>query len=198
MGAADYFLPGAWNFRCSICREEKDRSEFVKRNDCTRGYTYQCKKCQADRSVRWRKSHPGSGNKYRKKEQEKNKILRRSGVTRFKEASRRCYLKNRMKRLAYGLEYYRKNREAYVAKVAKRKSLKLRATPDWVDAKTIMQFYVEARTLSQNTGIKHHVDHIVPLKSSIVCGLHVPSNLQVVKASENWSKNNRYWPDMPE
>jgi hypothetical protein len=42
------------------------------------------------------------------------------------------------------------------------------------------------------------VDHIIPLKSDFVCGLHCHTNLRVITAEENKAKNNRYWPDMPE
>lgn len=47
------------------------------------------------------------------------------------------------------------------------------------------------------TGIKHDVDHVVPLRSKLVCGLHNEFNLAVIPASENRSKGNRYWPGMP-
>ena len=50
----------------------------------------------------------------------------------------------------------------------------------------------------ETTEIKWEVDHIVPIKSKIVCGLHTEQNLRIVPRRVNRSKNNRYWPQMPE
>ena len=41
------------------------------------------------------------------------------------------------------------------------------------------------------TNIKWHVDHIVPIKGTDVCGLHIWSNLRVIPASENLAKKNK-------
>jgi hypothetical protein len=86
----------------------------------------------------------------------------------------------------------KENKSKIAASNAKRRAEKLRATPSWVDLKTIEAFYVEAQRLSKQTGLKHHVDHTVPLKGKGVCGLHVPWNLQVIPAVENMRKGNKF------
>lgn len=42
------------------------------------------------------------------------------------------------------------------------------------------------------------VDHIVPLRHPLVCGLHVQDNLQLSTERFNKIKGNRFWPDMPD
>lgn len=70
-------------------------------------------------------------------------------------------------------------------------------TPPWSSTEQINDFYQMAKDLTDMLGIAHHVDHIVPLQSPIVCGLHSHTNLRVIPALMNISKGNRHWPDMP-
>lgn len=77
------------------------------------------------------------------------------------------------------------------ANAARHKAAKLRATPVWVDHSRINEMYEAAVFLSKKTGKIYHVDHIVPLQSKIVCGLHVPWNLKLLTAEENQRKGNK-------
>lgn len=78
-------------------------------------------------------------------------------------------------------------------KVARRKAAKLQATPRWADLGTITVLY-ELADAYRRAGFSCHVDHIVPLRHSEVCGLHTEHNLQLLPAAENLRKGNRYFP----
>lgn len=73
---------------------------------------------------------------------------------------------------------------------------KFNRVPAWADLDAINAIYVEA-TKQINLGCDVHVDHIIPLRSKLVTGLHVPANLRIIDAKPNEQKGNRYWPDMP-
>jgi 5-methylcytosine-specific restriction endonuclease McrA len=67
--------------------------------------------------------------------------------------------------------------------------------PPWADVAAIDALYDLAARLSAETGIPHEVDHIIPRRHPLVCGLHIPANLQVITKEENFAKSNR-WEDM--
>jgi hypothetical protein len=77
---------------------------------------------------------------------------------------------------------------------ARRRALKKHATPAWADINKINQIYAEALRLQNLTGQLYHVDHIYPLSSPYMCGLHVETNLQIISAEENMKKSNKTWP----
>jgi hypothetical protein len=105
------------------------------------------------------------------------------------------YLLDNAERAAeWNRAYKKKHRARMTALQNERKAMQLRAAPSWLTDEhkaEIHSRYEEARRLTQETGIPHHVDHIHPLKSAFVCGLHVPWNLRVIPARENISKGNR-------
>lgn len=87
--------------------------------------------------------------------------------------------------------WYERNVDRYRSYNAIRKSNKLKATPGWFETELVANVYKKASEFSME------VDHIVPLKSNLVCGLHCWANLQLLSQDINRSKSNREWPDMP-
>ena len=72
------------------------------------------------------------------------------------------------------------------------------ATPPWACFKEIKCVYQRADQLTKKTGIKHVVDHIIPLNNPRVSGLHVPWHMQVITDKENGFKSNKWCPEQME
>lgn len=74
---------------------------------------------------------------------------------------------------------------------AKRRAIFLNSIPHWLSDSS----HSAIKKIYSSCPSGMAVDHIVPLNSKLVCGLHVPWNLQYLSISENSSKGNRWWPD---
>jgi len=77
----------------------------------------------------------------------------------------------------------------------KSRAAKINRTPNWLtedDYRWIEWHHRQAKRVEALTGTLHHVDHIIPLQSENVSGLHAPSNLQVIPAMENLIKSNSF------
>lgn len=109
----------------------------------------------------------------------------------IKQYSRERYKNNSRRILDDKKEYYKENQPAFIARNAKRRAAKLQATPQWVELEEIRTIYEASARLTEKTGIQHNVDHIIPLQSPLVCGLHCLANLQVLTAVANGTKSNK-------
>lgn len=98
-------------------------------------------------------------------------------------------------------QYRRKHKENnpdyYKSLTSVRKRRHRSATPKWITTGqklAMRQLYLQAMELTKLTGERYVVDHIVPLISDVVCGLHVPWNLRVITQEENLRKSNKLEP----
>lgn len=92
-------------------------------------------------------------------------------------------------------DYHRNNKAKTRAWSARSTAKRLQRIPGWLrkeDWVKIEDFYILAAKMTAETGIKHQVDHVIPLNGRTVSGLHVPENLQVITAEENHKKRNKY------
>ena len=98
------------------------------------------------------------------------------------------YANNTDKKAKQQKEWASNNQDKVNSFSAKRRAMKKEATAEDADPKLIEQFYTEAKTMTNATGIQFHVDHVVPLSQG---GLHHQDNLRVISYSDNCSKSAR-------
>ena len=94
----------------------------------------------------------------------------------------------------YKKKYKEANPDLYKALTSVRKRRHRNATPKWISTSqklAMRQLYLQAMELTKLTGERYVVDHIIPLISDEVCGLHVPWNLRVITQEENLRKSNK-------
>ena len=175
---------------CSQCGETKPVTAFYKYKLGVYGRRAACKKCCYERY----------GEMWRTKARQWGRDNRERNIKRARdwEAADPKRREAGFKRLA---DFAKKNpdrmRTVNIYHNRSRFARKRKAQPVWASKFIMSEFYDASRLRTLHTGIKWNVDHIVPLRSKIVCGLHVEHNMRVIPAYENNKKSNRLWPDMP-
>lgn len=160
---------------------------------CKRGHTAQmwtrscvCVECNRIYKKAERKRNPEHVRQRKRAWDSRNKErVASSRKERETEADR---IKNRERAAAH----YWANKAEYFARSIKRQARVKRATPAWADHEKIKTKYKEQQTMSRLTGVPHDVDHVIPLQSDVVCGLHVESNLRVILSRDNRIKSNKW------
>lgn len=202
---------------CKRCNEEKPITVFSRNRAKPDGLHYNCKPCDTAKARAWYEKNAEKAIKANKQRRQQNleeaRAKDRALYSQHKDEikkQRRAYYeankkhivqrvsvwaqKNKEKVREYGKSNYRNNKPKYMARSAVRRASKIAATPSWLSAielAQIQEMYDVAEALTMQTGMKHHVDHIHPLKGHGFNGLHVPWNLQVIPAFDNLSKGNR-------
>lgn len=139
---------------------------------------------------RYREKHPDKVKANKLKCRENNPERHKELV---KAQNKRTWLKNSDRYKQKNKEWREANKEHIAAKNAERRAKLIQATPLY-DSDFTTFVFTEAKKLAKLreaiTGFDWHVDHIIPLKSNFVCGLHYWNNLQVIPAKINLEKGN--------
>jgi hypothetical protein len=180
---------------CTKCGQHKPLTEYFTDKRLKTGRVAECKQCYKSRiavtrtpeykkqvQARWISSD--KGRQYQEKVRHQRKVqqtkVKYERIARLQQITETATLT------------WRKTH-------AKRNLTKIHATPKWVDAnhkQRVIEIYAATQQLQELTAAIYHVDHIVPLVSDNVCGLHVWWNLQPLIESANVSKSNQFFPEL--
>lgn len=151
---------------CSTCKVEKTTDDFSRNKATCDGFEYRCKQCTKEYALR-------------NKEQ-------------IREYQKQYHIDNR----EYVCEQSKKWRYDNPEKVQEYTSRRGRYLKDrkpvWASDTEIKRIYQLKRAWQERWGIELHVDHVIPLISNTVCGLHCEANLNIMTAQDNLTKGNRY------
>lgn len=149
--------------------------------ECLKAEWEQGKEKRAEYFTEYNRSEAGQAAKQRYYEKNKDFVIAKALATpaRIKNQYRKAWAeRNLVSVRANTKNRRRKHREATPAWLTRRQKTEMRS------------MYQIAITMSKTTGEAYVVDHIWPLRSDVVCGLHVPWNLRIITRAENLQKSN--------
>lgn len=158
---------------CTKCKSLKSAKDFSPNRHVKSGLQSWCKVCVA--------------NQTRPYNAEKQRIRYQDPEYRAKQAEqqKKYKLANKHKVAAYKQK----------ATIQRRSRIK-QVVPSWVDKELEELVFSEAYSLAELRrkmfGYPWHVDHVIPLCGKTVSGFHISSNIQVIPASVNLRKSNKY------
>ena len=179
---------------CTKCKQQKPLDLFNKNSKAKDGFQYHCKQCKLEYQ-----RNNSNRNAVVAKYREANKELcnARSVVSQAKKRDyynakmREWSAHNREHLLARRRAWYEENRALEVARKRKRAG---RIQHDLALLSKAEQAEIQGLYDFCRIFPRFEVDHVVPLTHDLVCGMHVPWNLQVLPVSVNRSKSNKFNP----
>lgn len=148
-------------------------------------------KCKAVAVKHRPKQYATHRERYRSDPEFRRKIIdRQQSYLRSNPTRRECVRK-------IAREWAARNRDCLQAngslrRARKRQSASLVLSSD--SKRQLRAIFNEARSLTADAGVPYEVDHQIPLAHPLVCGLHVPWNLQVITRTANREKHNHFDP----
>lgn len=200
--------------KCSKCQLEKPSLSFNKDGSKKHGLSSRCKDCAREATRDWSAKNPE-----KKKLADKDYYLanresiksrqgawRQNNLERVRRLSNEWRLNNYEKVAASKAKWKNENPEkraeavkrwqkqnpdvhAFHASMRRDKIRKSALAKAY--SSEIRKIYKDCRDKTNQTGVRHNVDHIFPLVGKQSNGLHVPWNLRIIPEIENKIKGNQ-------
>jgi len=179
---------------CKICGANEITTKWVTKHGISQGLV--CRPCDTAKFKAWRQEQSSEKlNQIAERHAETTKIWNKENRERRNELTANWQEENRELVRQLSLQWAKDNPDKANARSGKRRAAKLQRTPLWLTKDELLLIeakYAVAKWLSEVTQVAYHVDHTIPLQGELVSGLHVPSNLVVMRGVENLSKKNKY------
>lgn len=212
VGVIDGAYLGSLTKTCTKCGETKPTSGFSPSAKGKGGLHSQCRVCRGAYRRAWGGANKDKVSEANRRSYCRNGLKQRAAQTdryaadpskRIEDERRRRHAdpvkaraKERLKYLRHGERiraYAKAYRETNPDKVRSYSAARRRgpAISPWATWDQIRAVHLEAQRLTKQTGVRHQVDHIYPVKGATVSGLNCPANLRSIPADVNARKRNK-------